>query len=53
MENKIVSIPVDKRKFDNDKIENAEIFLNEFFADNYKCSFVFDDDDLFLQISKV
>lgn len=52
MENKIVSIPLDKSKFDKDKIEKAKIFLNEFFADNFKCSFVYDNDDLCLKISK-
>ena len=52
MENKIVSIPLDKSKFDKDKIEKAKIFLNEFFADNFKCSFVYDNYDLCLKISK-
>lgn len=52
MEKKIISIPIDKSKFDKDKIEKAKIFLNEFFADNFKCSFVYDDDDLCLKISK-
>lgn len=53
MDNKIVSIPLDKSKFDKEKIEKAKLFLNDFFSSNYKCSFVYDDDVLCLQISKI
>ena len=52
MDNKVVRIPIDKSKFNKDKIEKSKMFLNEFFAYDFQCSFVYDDDDLCLQISK-
>ena len=49
---KIISIPVNSNNFNIYNIDTASNFLNEFFEDKYKCIFVFDDDMLFLQISK-
>lgn len=52
MENKIVRIPVDGSKFDNEKINKSTLFLNDFFCNEYECSFIYDNQDLCLQIFK-
>nr|CDL67073.1 unnamed protein product [uncultured bacterium] len=52
MDDKIVLIPVDKNKFNDEKIDKATVFLNEFFYNDYKCSFVYDNQDLCLRILK-
>ena len=50
----ILRIPLDESKFDDDKTEELELFLNKFFSDSYKCSFVYDDDGAFcLEILKI
>lgn len=54
MDKKVVRIPIDNTKFNNKKIEQAQKFLNNFFYNTYKCSFVYDEDNvLCLEISKV
>lgn len=52
MEDKIVFIPIDKSKFNDEKIEKAKNFLNVFLGDKFKCSFVYDDETLCLKIMK-
>lgn len=53
MNNDIIRIPIDKSKFNDEKVVKAQKFLNDFFNSDYKCSFVCDEDGVFcLEIAK-
>lgn len=46
-------IPVNPDCFCISSFDKILLFLNEFFGNNFKCSFTYDDDILCLQISKI
>ena len=53
MDKKVVRIPLDNTKFNDNNIKQAQEFLDNFFDYTYKCSFVYDEDGVFcLEISK-
>lgn len=53
MNNDIIRIPIDKSRFNDEKVVKAQKFLNVFFNSDYKCSFVCDEDGVFcLEIAK-
>ena len=53
MNNDIIRIPIDKSRFNDEKVVKAQKFLNDFFNSDYKCSFVCDEEGVFcLEIAK-
>lgn len=49
---KTIRFPINSVDFNESLRKKVLLFLDEFFDENYECSFIFDDNGLYLQISK-